>query len=530
MDIYISNLAETKHLETVTKRFELKEKIRTMRLVNNEIKMVYNQGGENDFVGDEPVPETEDEREMFKFDDEGYQAKLRSAINTNLNHIEVVNLRRASVACLFLLFAVNGLELWVETGQVASITQWAEQVTQRSSEYARLSSNIMASLNSTGRDYGALYTATHDHHITFEADTSVQLILENNLTLNRNLRDAVILLQSRLLNHFQDQSPEPLNTVYSNYIESVYEGFLNYPTDITIRQWISIVLASLAGVTAVLMMLYWVYIGLLIDKKRYDIMIWFLDIPIPYVAHLGAHCDKYLKEYVTVKELNRRGIAVDEDSGDFDSYNSKKHTTDEDEIEEQIKARKSLISKNKKQTLISRVSLSSLTVLWVLVYAMFFSTLLLVLTSQFYSNYTFLRSQWLQTERAIITDSTLYVAMELQERNYLPSNDLPTLIGNLQLSHKDAISRYGLETFNYEIEQFYLEPVSKAYLGVYFGDICDALKLSGAALGECQTVIYGKLRSGYEIYSKYLINIETSKAEEVRIATELYSVPGLLQM
>lgn len=30
-------------------------------------------------------------------------------------------------------------------------------------------------------------------------------------------------------------------------------------------------------------------------------MIWFLDIPIPYVSHLGTHCDKYLKEFMGIK-------------------------------------------------------------------------------------------------------------------------------------------------------------------------------------------------------------------------------------
>ena len=29
----------------------------------------------------------EDEREMYKFDDENYQTKLRKAINTNINHV-----------------------------------------------------------------------------------------------------------------------------------------------------------------------------------------------------------------------------------------------------------------------------------------------------------------------------------------------------------------------------------------------------------------------------------------------------------
>lgn len=83
------------------------------------------------------------------------------------------------------------------------------------------------------------------------------------------------------------------------------------------------------GVLAVLMMCYWIYIGLLIDKKRYDIMIWFLDIPVPYVAHLGNHCDKYLKEFATVKELTQRGISLEEDEDAYEEYSNKKGANDE---------------------------------------------------------------------------------------------------------------------------------------------------------------------------------------------------------
>jgi len=49
---------------------------------------------------------------MFKFDDETYQAKLRAAINTNLNHVEVSNLRKVSFVFLLLLFAMNILEIF----------------------------------------------------------------------------------------------------------------------------------------------------------------------------------------------------------------------------------------------------------------------------------------------------------------------------------------------------------------------------------------------------------------------------------
>ena len=66
------------------------------------------------------------------------------------------------------------------------------------------------------------------------------------------------------------------------------------------------------------MILFWMFISLKIDKKRYDIMIWFLDIPIPYVTHLSHHCDLYLKQFTTLKELTLKGMPLDEDDDDFE--------------------------------------------------------------------------------------------------------------------------------------------------------------------------------------------------------------------
>lgn len=170
------------------------------------------------------------------------------------------------------------------------------------------------------------------------------------------------------------------------------------------------------------MMGYWIYIGVLIDKKRYDIMIWFLDIPVPYVTHLGNHCDKYLKEFATIKELTQRGISMEEEEDSYEEYSNKKNVNDDEEIEEQIKARKSLISKNKKETLLSKVNISSLKVIWLLIYAGCFSVLLLVLAAGFNSDYTFLLPQWSQTSSAIIIDNTLYLTLQMQDNSISAGN------------------------------------------------------------------------------------------------------------
>jgi hypothetical protein len=45
-----------------------------------------------------------------------------------------------------------------------------------------------------------------------------------------------------------------------------------------------------------------------VDRKCSDIILWFLDIPIPYVTHLQVNCNTFIKSYLPVKELLEKGI------------------------------------------------------------------------------------------------------------------------------------------------------------------------------------------------------------------------------
>ena len=98
-----------------------------------------------------------------------------------------------------------------------------------------------------------------------------------------------------------------------NYFNNIYPAFFRYPTYLPDKSSQSFIFAGTALAITCIMMAFWIFISLKIDKKRYDIMIWFLDIPIPYVAHLGNHCDLYLKQYVSVKELGQKGIPEEEE-------------------------------------------------------------------------------------------------------------------------------------------------------------------------------------------------------------------------
>lgn len=142
-----------------------------------------------------------------------------------------------------------------------------------------------------------------NHTVDFSSDINVDLILENGMNTTKNLKDAVILLNSRLMSYFmtQNSNTSTITSVFKNYINSIFPAFLNYPNTLDINTSLSFIMGGVALALTISMMLYWIYISLKIDKKRYDIMIWFLDIPIPYVTHLGNHCDKYLKQFIGVK-------------------------------------------------------------------------------------------------------------------------------------------------------------------------------------------------------------------------------------
>jgi hypothetical protein len=208
------------------------------------------------------------------------------------------------------------------------------------------------------------------------------LQLESNHTITKNLQDAVIYMNSRLANFYSTKgSLSTIQMLFTDYIINFYPTFLQHPSDIETNRLTLYSLVTSVAAICLLMMGYWIYTALVIDKKRYDIMIWFLDIPIPYVSHLSNHCDRYLKEFVSIKDWMKRGISVDEDDELSEEYVVKKNTgNDEDEIEEQIKARKSLISKNKKATLLSKITLGSFKVIWLLIYGLSFSCLMLSFT------------------------------------------------------------------------------------------------------------------------------------------------------
>lgn len=68
---------------------------------------------------------------MFKFDDENYQAKLRKAINTNINHVEISRLKWISFFFLILLFVFISLQLVFSVNNLTMIESYAENIRKK---------------------------------------------------------------------------------------------------------------------------------------------------------------------------------------------------------------------------------------------------------------------------------------------------------------------------------------------------------------------------------------------------------------
>lgn len=98
-----------------------------------------------------------------------------------------------------------------------------------------------------------------------------------------------------MIEYFAGYQTYTLNNIYYNFVNFIYDAFTQNKVKEAFDFVYPYLFFGLNFLITFLMIFFWIYICLLLEKKKYDIMIWFLDIPIPYVSHLLSHCDKYLK-------------------------------------------------------------------------------------------------------------------------------------------------------------------------------------------------------------------------------------------
>jgi hypothetical protein len=133
-----------------------------------------------------------------------------------------------------------------------------------------------------------------------------------------------------------------------------------------------------------------------------------------------------------------------------------------------MKTRKSLISKNKKETLLSKINLTALKVLWLLGYGLLFSCLVIAVTRPFYSNFSFYREHWADTAIAITVDNTIYINLEAASSSLSISADLPAIFSQLTAQHKGLHNDHSDMQFNLNIYTNSLTTSAQTYISLYF--------------------------------------------------------------
>ena len=106
-------------------------------------------------------------------------------------------------------------------------------------------------------------------------------------------------------------------------------------------------------------------------------------------------------------------------------------------------------------------------------------------------------------------DNTIYLNLEATSRSLPVNSNLPLILNELRLEHQGVITESHIEQFNLDIFTTNLVNSANIYDAIFFKDLCLSLSLSAADLQQCQMIVGNKLKSGYEVYSKYLITPET---------------------
>ncbi|EGR30163.1 PAS domain S-box family protein [Ichthyophthirius multifiliis] len=165
------------------------------------------------------------------------------------------------------------------------------------------------------------------------------------------------------------------NTIVDNYYNNIYitlQDLSEHVNNIIIKDLdqlnigviISIVSLSIISIISVIFI---TSMTLLIKDQKENILFLFLDIPLKHVDYLYQHCDGFLKNYTSIKELIQKNENQDQESSDDEQneYNNYIQTynylSDNNLNDEEIQSQEELMKKRKKQQkIIKRKNLKDL--------------------------------------------------------------------------------------------------------------------------------------------------------------------------
>ena len=265
----------------------------------------------------------------------------------------------------------------------------------------------------------------------------------------------------------------------------------------------------------------WMYYAIKIDIKCFDIILWFLDIPVPYVCYLQANASTYIKSRIPVKELIDKGINFHDRNLYIEDYASKGQDDTEDKFNEESKSRKIMIARYKKKTLLSRCECAYLQLIWLLLYALLFFLLYLIALQAELRFYVFLQDQWNLLSRRLLWSCA--IPNNLREIIDYKNNNTEFLyfVELIQNKFLNPIATLNLSTYYQELLNSQPEIIDYYYL-IFEGNICEFSQYTVAESTICKNTLKGKLEGGittvftyYPTITKveyiYYVDIENSQ-------------------
>lgn len=260
----------------------------------------------------------------------------------------------------------------------------------------------------------------------------------------------------------------------------------------------------------------WIYNAMIIDVKCFDIILWFLDIPVLYVGYLQANCNTYIKSHTPVNELIDKGINFHDRNLYLEDYASGPQLSD-DKFNEESKGRKIMIARYKKKTLLSRCDCGYIQLFWLLFYSLLFSVIYIVVLHQEITFYHFLSLEWQVTARQLLWSTTIPNALRLitdHNTTKIGTLNFTAFEASLQNKFLNPVDSQALGQTYRDLLAYGIS-ISAYYQSIFEGDICGLAMYSAAEAVDCRAQMSGRLEGGINSVFTYYATLDPAKYVEL---------------
>ena len=142
-----------------------------------------------------------------------------------------------------------------------------------------------------------------NHRITFNPNIEVDMKNYDGQISRVSLQSGLIWMQGFILNYFNSNSLifNQTDLMFYNYYTSIYPAISKFTLAVDASNKSTIIIFAVLMFISLVIVILWSYYIMAIDRKCSDIILWFLDIPLPYITHLQTNCISFIKNHTPVR-------------------------------------------------------------------------------------------------------------------------------------------------------------------------------------------------------------------------------------